>query len=86
LINQSIEQRQQAQQQNIAFRDEIYLSEIPAMVPEELRPKSGGLSLEEFLIYDEIKTVNQKDKLEELSLKEKMSELLHERADVKILK
>lgn len=56
------------------------------MVPEELRPKSGGLSLEEFLIYDEIKTVNQKDKLEELSLKEKMSELLHERAEVKILK
>lgn len=86
LINQSIEQRLQAQQQNIPFRDEVYLSEIPAIVPEELRPKPEGLSLEEFMIYDEIKMTNQKDKLEELSFREKLNELLHEKAEAKCYK
>lgn len=61
----------------MTFRDEVYMAEIPSIVPEELRPRAGGLSLEEFLIYDEIKLSTNKDKLEELSYKEKLNELLN---------
>lgn len=29
----------------MTFRDEAYMAEIPSIVPEELRPRAGGLSL-----------------------------------------
>ena len=34
------------------FRDEEYIRDIPSIVPEELRPKVGGLSYEQFFVYD----------------------------------
>jgi hypothetical protein len=54
-INESIEQRNTAYNQGKQFRDEAFLREIPSIVPDELRPKIGGLSLEEFLVYDEFR-------------------------------
>lgn len=38
------------------------------------------------MIYDEIKITTAKDKLEELSFKEKLNELLHEKAETKCFK
>lgn len=55
MINDSIEHRTVAHNQGKQFRDENYLREIPSIVPEELRPKIGGLSLKEFLVYDEFR-------------------------------
>jgi CCR4-NOT transcription complex subunit 1 len=45
VINNSITDRNTAFSQNKQFRDESFLREIPAIVPEELRPKVGGLTL-----------------------------------------
>ena len=34
------------------FRDDTYLREIPSIVPEELRPRPGGLSADEYSVYN----------------------------------
>ena len=44
-INAAISQRVNASSNNKPFKDEVFLREIPDIVPEELRPKAGGLSL-----------------------------------------
>ncbi len=44
-INESIEQRTSSFNGNKQFRDEAFLREIPSIVPDELRPKIGGLTL-----------------------------------------
>ena len=55
VINNSINERNSSFTQGKQFRDESFLREIPDIVPEELRPKIGGLTLEEFLVYDEFR-------------------------------
>lgn len=41
--------------QGISFKNENPQLEIPAIVPEELRPRPGGLSTEEYEVYSEFK-------------------------------
>jgi hypothetical protein len=85
-INESCEQRNSQGRQ---FRDEAYLREIPSIVPEELRPKVGGLSLEEFLVYDEFRK-ERKDSspetFEMASAAERLAELFTERGAVRAMR
>lgn len=58
-INEQIERRREAQSKREMFRNEMPVSqEIADTVPEQLRPRIGGLSEEEFKIYEDF----QKDK------------------------
>lgn len=43
--------RKKARENGEEFRDDIYMQDIPPIVPEELRPKPGGLTFEELSIY-----------------------------------
>jgi CCR4-NOT transcription complex subunit 1 len=47
VISQAIQLRAEAKAQGIVFKSELKM-DIPAIVPEELRPRPGGLSTEEY--------------------------------------
>jgi hypothetical protein len=58
-------------------------------VPEELRPKIGGLSLEEFLVYDEFRKERKNsspETFEVVSNSDRLAEVFGEKGPVKVLK
>ena len=58
-INEQIERRREAQSKREVFRNDIPVTqEVIDTVPEQLRPRLGGLSEEQFKIYEDF----QKDK------------------------
>lgn len=54
-IEEGLEVRAFLKKNGGVFSNENYLNSIPAIVPQELRPSMGGLTDEEYGIYNELK-------------------------------
>ena len=57
-IQEQLEKRREAKANNQPFMNESYYLDLADVIPEVLRPRVGGLSDDEFMIYEDF----QRDK------------------------